>query len=178
MTRSLTHGAALGILILILLVITTAAAPASAQNLSQDLSQDDAPEIISRARGAERVVVATVTRVVPMAVQNEYGDQLIISRTTLVVEEVLQGSPAPTLTVDIEGGTLGDLTLEVSDMPSVRQGDRGVFFVSRAAGDAYVLHRRGEGMLRLRQNEVVDRPGLTLDSIRRQLATPARQTPQ
>ena len=123
------------------------------------------------------MVVGTVDRVVPMAVQNEYGDQLIISRTTVVVEEVLQGSPTETLTVDIEGGTLDDLTLEVSDMPSVKQGDRGVFFVARSAGGSHVLHRRGEGLLRLRQNEVVDRPGLTLDSIRRQLATAARQEP-
>ena len=137
----------------------------------------DAPDVISRARGAERVVVGTVDRVVPMAVQNEYGDQLIVSRTTVVVEEVLQGSPTQILTVDIEGGTLGDLTLEVSDMPSVKQGDRGIFFVTRAAGDSHVLHRRGEGLLRLRQNEVIDRPGLTLDSIRRQLATPTRQEP-
>ena len=137
----------------------------------------EAPDIISRARGAERVVVGTVDRVVPMAVQNQHGDQLIVSRTTVVVEEVLQGSPTQTLTVDIEGGTLGDLTLEVSDMPSVKQGDRGVFFVRSSPGGSHVLHRRGEGLLRLRQNEVVDRPGLTLDSIRRQLATRPRQEP-
>ena len=137
----------------------------------------DAADVISRARGAERVVVGTVDRVVPMAAQNEYGDQLIISRTTVVVEEVLRGSPTETLTVDIEGGTLDDLTLEVSDMPSVKQGDRGIFFVTRSAGDSHVLHRRGEGLLRLRQNEVVDRPGLTLDSIRRRLATATRQEP-
>ena len=137
----------------------------------------DAPNVISRARGAERVVVGTVDRVVPMAIQNEYGDQLIISRTTVVVEEALQGSPTETLTVDIEGGTLDDLTLEVSDMPSMKQGDRGVFFLTRAAGNSHVLHRRGEGLLRLRQNEVVDRPGLTLDSIRRQLATATQQEP-
>ncbi len=123
------------------------------------------------------MVVGTVDRVVPMAVQNEYGDQLIISRTTVVVEEVLRGSPTETLTVDIEGGTLDDLTLEVSDMPSVKLGDRGIFFVTRSAGDSHVLHRRGEGLLRLRQNEVVDRPGVTLDFIRRQLASATRQEP-
>ena len=123
------------------------------------------------------MVVGTVDRVVPMAIQNEYGDQLIISRTTVVVEEVLQDSPAEALTADVEGGTLDDLTLEVSDMPSVKQGDRGIFFVTRSTGDSHVLHRRGEGLLRLRQNDVVDRPGLTLDSIRRQLATTTRQEP-
>ncbi len=137
----------------------------------------DALDVISRARGAERVVVGTIDRVVPMVVQNQHGDQLIVSRTTVVVEEVLQGSPTQMLTVDIEGGTLGDLTLEVSDMPSVKLGDRGIFFVRPSAGGSHVLHRRGEGLLRLRQNEVIDRPGLTLDSIRRQLATPARQQP-
>ncbi len=141
------------------------------------LVAQDTPDVISRARGAERVVVGTVDRVVPMAVQNQHGDQLIVSRTTVVVEEVLQGSPTQTLTVDIEGGTLGDLTLEVSDMPTMKQGDRGVFFVKRSAGGSHVLHRRGEGLLRLRQDEVVDRPGLTLDSIRRQLATPTQQEP-
>jgi len=105
----------------------------------------DAPDVITRARSAELVVVGTVDRVVPMAIQNEYGDQLIISRTTVVVEEALQGSPTETLTVDIEGGTLGDLTLEVSDMPSVKQGDRGVFIVTRGAGNSHVLHLRARG---------------------------------
>ena len=136
------------------------------------------PDVISRARGAERVVVATVTHVEPIAVRNHFGDELIISRTTLAVEEVLQGQAVPSLTVDIEGGTIGELTLEVSDMPAVQQGDRGVFFVRRSVGSAHVLHRRGEGMLRLRLNDVVDRPGLTLDAIRRQFRAVAGRAPR
>ena len=125
---------------------------------------------VKRTPAAVEIVVGTVARVEPMEHENEYGDKLIISRTTIVVEEVLKGSPAATITLDVEGGTLGDLTLNVSDMPSVRRGDRGVFFVTRSRQGQNVLHQRGRGLLRLNKDDIVDGTGLTLDSIRRELS--------
>ena len=47
--------------------------------------------IEERARGAERVVVATVTDVSSRYERNEFGDELIVSRATLALEEVLKG---------------------------------------------------------------------------------------
>ena len=129
-------------------------------------------DIPGRARGAERVVVARVARVEPIALQNEFGDQLIVSRTTLVIEEVLKGPASPTLILDIEGGSLGDLALHVSDLPSVSPGERAVFFVRRSSTGRNVPHLRGAGILKLNADDVVDGTDLALDTIRAQMGRP------
>ena len=126
-------------------------------------------EIAARGRAAEQVVVATVVGVEPRAVVNEYGDEIIVSDTTVVVEESLRGglsSPASTLRIEVEGGTLGELTLDVSDMPVLEVGDRGVFFVDRSPRGGHRLHGRAGGLFRLESDQVVDEAGatgLTLD---------------
>ena len=126
-------------------------------------------DIPGRARGAERVVVATVARVEPIAVRNEFGDVLIVSRTTWVIEEVLKGPASPTLTLDIEGGSLGGLTLHVSDLPSVSAGERAVVFVSRSRAGPNVPHLRGAGILKLDDSNVVIGTDLALDTIRAEI---------
>jgi len=45
---------------------------------------------------------------------------LIVSTVVLDVVETLKGPAAPTLNVSVEGGTVGDLTLTVSDLPSLQ----------------------------------------------------------
>jgi len=47
--------------------------------------------IQERARGAERVVVATVAETSARYERNEYGDDLIVTRARLAVEEVVKG---------------------------------------------------------------------------------------
>ncbi len=61
-------------------------------------------DLADRIRGAERVVVGVVANVEAEFRENQFGDQLIVSRTTVIVEEVLKG-PAniSTLEVDVEG---------------------------------------------------------------------------
>lgn len=123
-------------------------------------------DVTNRARGSERVVVARISAVEAVATRNEYGDELIVSRSTIEVEQTLKGPFTPTLTIDVEGGTLGELTLEVSDMPRVRPGDRGVFFVRRAPSGRNVPHQRGNGILKLSQDDRVEDSGLTLEDVR------------
>src|SRR4051794_23860315 len=72
--------------------------------------------IAERAKGAETVVVATVIEVTPAFEHNEFGDRLIVSHALLRVEETLKGSPPAIMPLDVEGGTIGALTLKVSDM--------------------------------------------------------------
>jgi len=126
-------------------------------------------DIASRARGAGRVVVARVIDVHAQFETNRFGDQLIVSSALLEVLETLKGAPAATLGVSIEGGTVGDLTLKVSDMPAMRSGDRAVFFLDEASGGNHVPHDRGRGVLKLADTDRVEGSNLTLNDVRQQV---------
>ena len=123
-----------------------------------------------RARGAERVAVGRVTAVTPAWQVNEFGDRLIVSRVRLAVDEHLKGPAIPTLDVDVEGGTIGELTLHVSDQETFAPGERAVFFLTRGPGGAFRPHLRGLGLLKLDAANRVPGSSLTLDIIRREVA--------
>jgi hypothetical protein len=70
--------------------------------------------------------------------KNEFGDELIVSHAVVEVDQNLKGSaPTAFVDVDVEGGTVGELTLKVSDLPSVERGDRGVFFLKRRGSSEF-----------------------------------------
>jgi len=123
-------------------------------------------DIRTRAQGAERIVVATIVDVHASFERNSFGDQIIVSHAVLQLEETMKGPPADRLELDVEGGTVGDLTLRVSDMPSVRRGERAVFFINRGPAAAHVPHLRGLGILELDANDTVRNSSLTLQAIR------------
>jgi hypothetical protein len=127
-----------------------------------------------RAKGAQTVVVAKVLEVTPTFEQNKFGDQLIVSHATLQVEEALKGAPAPVISLDVEGGTIGDLTLHVSDMEPISKGDRAVFFLERASNGVNVPHLRGKGILKLDPANRVHGSAVTLDEVRRQIQQAGR----
>ena len=92
-------------------------------------SSDGQPvDLTGRAKAAERIVVANVSDVHTSMTRNQHGDQLIVSHVILDVTETLKGAKSNVLSVDVEGGTIGDLTLRVSDMPEIQKGERAVFF--------------------------------------------------
>jgi hypothetical protein len=124
-------------------------------------------DIPERARGAERIVVATAVNVTPSWRQNEHGDQLIVSQVLLQVEETIKGEPDGTALLDLEGGTLNGFTLRVSDLPTLRAGERAVFFLDRTASSAHAPHLRGLGILKLDAGNRVVGSSLRLDDIRR-----------
>ena len=127
------------------------------------------PTVAARARGAGRVVVAQVLDVQSRFASNRFGDQLILSDLVLDVTETLKGPAARTMRVSIEGGTVGDLTLKVSDLPSFRTGDRAMFFLDADPGGALVPHDRGHGVLKVSPSGVVEGSTVTLDEVRRQV---------
>lgn len=127
----------------------------------------DSPlEITERARGANKVVLATVTDVEAELGENEFGDQLILSSVTMQVDETLKGTHESTVVVTLEGGTVGDLTLEVSDMPILSRGQRAVVFLASTPSGKYLPHGRGAGVLRLNAGNHAPDANLTLDDIR------------
>ena len=107
------------------------------------------PDVAAHAKRADKVVVATVEDVVPRFAVNEFGDRLIVSEVWLRVEETLKGAPQNLVPMDVEGGTIGDLTLRVSDLPALKKGERGVFLLDAATGGKSKPHARGEGILKL-----------------------------
>lgn len=113
---------------------------------------DAQPEVglAERIRGAERVVVGVVLQVDPILQTNEFGDELIVSRTAVQIKETLRGrDDANVIEVDIEGGTFGELTLSVSDVEPVEPGERAVFLLNQGAAGAFVPHLQELGILRL-----------------------------
>lgn len=122
-----------------------------------------------RARGARQVVVASVADVQPRFDRNQFGDQLIISRVRLRVDENLKGTSTREVVVDVEGGTIGDLTLSVSDLPALRAGERGVFFLEPGSGGILRPHRRGLGILKLAAGDRIVDEDLRLSDLRAQV---------
>jgi hypothetical protein len=112
----------------------------------------------ARASGAEQVVVGRVTSVTPVWRDNEFGDRLIVSVVHVVVDETLKGIPQPAVDVEVEGGTIGTLTLRVSDLDTFSAGDRAVFYLRHNHRGGFVPHLRGLGLQKL------DRAGRTRDS--------------
>src|SRR5262245_39407467 len=123
--------------------------------------------LLERARGAERVVVGRAASSTPMWQVNEHGDRLIVSVVRVAIEETLKGPAAATLDVEIEGGTIGDLTLHVSDQEPFVPGERAVLYLRRTSRGTFAPHVRGQSLLKMDAANRVQGSSLTLDDIRR-----------
>jgi hypothetical protein len=95
----------------------------------------------------------------------------------LKVDETLKGADSQMVEMDVEGGTIGDLTLRVSDLPALKRGDRGVFFLSAANGNggAHRPQGRGDGILKLDMNDRVAGETLSLSEVKAAVRAAARQ---
>jgi hypothetical protein len=122
-------------------------------------------DIAAHSRGAGKVVVARISDVHATFATNRFGDQLIVSHAVLEVLETLKGAPQAVTSVTVEGGTVGDLTLRVSDMEELKEGERAVFFLD-AEGAGHVPHGRGRGILKLDDSDKVKGSNLTLDQVK------------
>jgi hypothetical protein len=130
------------------------------------LAQVPATPLAERARGAARVVVATVTETEAALEVNEHGDELIVTRARLRVEEALKGS-ADAAVITVEGGTLDGVTMRASTLPSLTRGERAVFFLEPGKRGELRPHLRGRGILKLDSHETVPGSSLTLSEIRK-----------
>lgn len=123
-------------------------------------------DIVERLRGAERAVVGRVASVEPYWHRNEYGDELIVSRVNVEIDEVLKGARTRSVALHIDGGSLDGLTLRVSDLPVLVEGDRAVFLVHRNPHGEFIPHLRGLGVLRLDDSDRVVGTPVTLADVR------------
>ena len=58
------------------------------------------------------------------------GGRSIVTHITFSVERVLKGRVGPLTELTFQGGTVGDLRMDIADMPRFQIGDRDVLFVS------------------------------------------------
>jgi hypothetical protein len=130
------------------------------------VAQEQAVPLETRARGAERVVVGRVASVNAAWQVNDFGDRLIVSAVHVTVDETLKGQTQQTVDVEVEGGTIGDLTLRVSDLTTFRPGERAVFYLTRSRRGTLVPYMRGQGLLKLDGANRVAGSNTTLDQIR------------
>ena len=140
------------------------------------MAQEGPPvPLVERARGAERIVLGRVASVSPEWRVNDFGDRLIVSVVRVAVDETLKGDSQATVDIEVEGGTIGSLTLHVSDEQSFVPGDRAVFYLARSRRGVMVPHLRGQGALKLDRTSRVPNSSLTLDEIRRTVAAARAQ---
>ena len=137
-------------------------------------AQETSVPLAARHRGAERVIVGHVAAVNPVWKENEYGDRLIISIVRITIDETLKGQTQPSIDVEVEGGTIGDVTLRVSDLTTFARGDRAVFYLTRNRRGSIVPYLRGQGLLKLDRTEHVPGSATTLDEVRRTAAAARR----
>jgi hypothetical protein len=126
-------------------------------------------DVQTRARGAESVVLASIESVYATYDRNQSGDDLIVSRAWIRVREVMKGAGVAVgqaLEMEVEGGTVGDVTLRVSDMPTVQTGEDAVFFLTRDRRGRVVPYLRGLGILKLDDAGRVAGTDVTVDELR------------
>ena len=121
------------------------------------------------ARSASDVVVGTISDVTSRMGTNAAGDRLIYSDLVVDLSETLKGDLRGSVTVTVEGGEVGGLTLAVSDIPALRRGDRALFFLIRNASGEWAVYGRGGGVMKIDAAGRLGNGPLTLDSARTQI---------
>jgi hypothetical protein len=157
----------------------TAAVSCALVMVSLATLQAQRPDVPSaeRARGAEQVVVGHVSSVTSAWRDNDFGDRLITSILHVVVNETVKGASQQSVDVEVEGGTIGSLTLRVSDLDTFARGDRAVFYHKHNRRGALIPHLRGWGLQKLDAAEHVSGTALTLDQVRRDVRAGAARQP-
>ena len=126
-----------------------------------------------RARGSEQVVVGHVSSVAAAWRNNDFGDRLITSIVHVIVEETLKGPSQQSVDVEVEGGTIGDLTLRVSDLDTFAPGERALFYLEHSRRGTVVPHLRGLGLQKIDQAGRIRGTNTTLDQVRNEVRAAA-----
>ena len=66
-------------------------------------------------------------------------------------------------------GTIGDLTLHVSDQPPFAPGERAVLYLRRTPRGTFAPQLRGQSLLKVDASNRVQGSSVTIDDIRREL---------
>ena len=106
-------------------------------------------ELVSRA---QVIFQGTVTDVRSQWV-GEGGQRHINSYVTFKVEDAIKGKPGAEITLQMLGGTVGSETMEVTDAPKFKVGDRDILFVENNGTQFVPLVGIMHGRFRVKKDE-------------------------
>ena len=129
-------------------------------------SQGANSELTARALKSSQVVVGKVVDVTGRNAANAAGDRLIYSDLVIEISETLKGEPESLVRVTIEGGELGGVTLKIPDVPTMRPGDRAIFFLTRGSDGQWLPSGPGRGIVRVGADGRLENSPLTLGQAR------------
>jgi hypothetical protein len=101
---------------------------------------------------AEMIFQGTVTEV-RSEWTGEGAQRHIMSYVTLKVEEAVKGNPGTSVILRMLGGTVGAETMEVSDAPKFKVGDRDILFVENNGTQFVPLVGIMHGRFRVKKDE-------------------------
>jgi hypothetical protein len=101
---------------------------------------------------AELIFQGTVTDVTSQWT-GEGGQRHIVSYVTVRVEDAIKGNPGVTYTLRMLGGTVDGQTMEVSDSPKFKPGDREILFVQNNGRQFIPLVGIMHGRFRVQKDE-------------------------
>jgi hypothetical protein len=89
--------------------------------------------------------------------EGEGGQRHIETYVTFNIEDNLKGQPGTSYTIRMLGGTVGDETLEVTDTPKFKVGDREILFVEHNNDQFVPLVGIGYGRFHVQKDEQTGR---------------------
>ncbi len=101
---------------------------------------------------AELIFQGTVTDVKSEWV-GEGAERRIVSYVTFNVDEAIKGNAGASYTIRMLGGTVGDRTMEVTDSPKFKVGDRDILFVENNGKQFIPLVGIMHGRYRVQQDK-------------------------
>ena len=87
----------------------------------------------------------------------EGGNRRIVTYVTFKVDEAIKGEVGATYTVRMLGGTVGDQTMEVTDSPKFKVGDRDILFVENNGSQFIPLVGIMHGRFRVQKDKATGR---------------------
>lgn len=105
---------------------------------------------------AELIFQGTVTDVKSVS-EGEGAQRHISTYVTFQVEDIVKGNPGKSYTIRMLGGTVGDLTMEITDTPKFHQGDREVLFVEHNYDQFVPLVGINHGHFRVQRDDASGR---------------------
>jgi hypothetical protein len=94
----------------------------------------------------------------------EGADRHIVTYVTFKVEDAIKGAPAAEYTIRMFGGTLDGTTMEATDTPKFKVGDRDILFVENNGKQFVPLVGIMHGRFRVKQDEVNAPESISKDS--------------
>src|SRR6266404_4158932 len=110
-------------------------------------------ELVNRAQ----VIFQGVVTDVRSQWVGEGAQRSIVSYVTFKVEDAMKGNPGSTYTMRMLGGTVGDQTMEVTDSPKFKVGNRDVLFVENNGSQFVPLVGIMHGRFRLEREHATGR---------------------